>query len=413
MDVVHPRCAGIDISKKDAKVGVRIQGSGSRRTVTTVTTWGSMTNQILALREHLLTEQVTCLVMEATGDYWRPFYYLLEDDLEVMLVNAREVRNVPGRKTDVSDAAWLADLGAHGLVRASFVPPEPIRQLRDLTRARTVITRERSREIQRLEKLLEDAGVKLSSVASDITGVSGRLMLAALIAGRSDPAALAELAKGRMRTKISQLTEALTGHFSAHHAFLAQLFCDRIDAHSADINTLSTRIETLMEPFLPARELLESIPGFSQRVAEVFIAETGADMSVFPTAGHLASWAGTSPGSHESAGRSKSTKTRPGNRYLKGALGTAALAASHSKDTYLAAKYRRITARRGPMKAIVALEHCMLIAAWNMLTNSAFYRDPGADYFTQRQPAKSKARAIAQLEALGYQVDLQPLPATA
>ena len=413
MDVVHPRCAGIDISKKDAKVGVRIQGSGGNRTVSTVTTWGSMTNQILALREHLLGEQVTCVVMEATGDYWRPFYYLLEDDLQVMLVNARDVRNVPGRKTDVSDAAWLADLGAHGLVRASFVPPEPIRQLRDLTRTRTVITRERSREIQRLEKLLEDAGVKLSSVASDITGVSGRLMLHALIAGRRDPAGLAELAKGRMRSKIPALTEALTGHFTAHHAFLAQLFLDRIDAHTADIDTLSARIETLMDPFLPARELLESIPGFSQRVAEVFIAETGADMSVFPTAAHLASWAGTSPGSHESAGRSKSTKTRPGNRYLKGALGIAALAASRSKNTYFSAKYRRIATRRGPMKAIVAVEHAMLIAAWNMLTNGDFYRDPGADYFTQRQPTKSKARAIAQLEALGYHVDLQPLPATA
>ena len=196
MDVVHPRCAGIDISKKDAKVGVRTQGSGGKRTVSTVTTWGSMTNQILALREHLLAEKVTCVVMEATGDYWRPFYYLLENDLTVELVNARDVKNVPGRKTDVSDAVWLADLGAHGLLRASFVPPAPIRQLRDLTRARTAITRERSRETQRLEKLLEDAGVKLSSVASDITGVSGRLMLAALIAGCQDPAALAELAKG-------------------------------------------------------------------------------------------------------------------------------------------------------------------------------------------------------------------------
>jgi transposase len=413
MDVVHRRCAGIDISKRDAKVCVRIQGSGNRRTASTVTTWGAMTNQILALREHLVEQKVTCVVMEATSDYWRPFYYLLEEHFEVMLVNAREVRNVPGRKSDVSDAAWLADLGAHGLVRASFVPPEPIRVLRDLTRARTVITQERTREIHRLEKLLEDAGIKLSSVATDITGVSGRLMLAALIDGRDDPAVIADLAKRRLRSKIPLLTEALNGHFTAHHAFMARLFCDRIDAHTADIQRLSARIEEAMEPFRAVRELLISIPGFSTTVAEVFIAETGAQMSVFPTAGHLASWAGTAPGSNESAGRVKSTKTRPGNRYLKGALGTAALSAARSKHTYFSAKYKRVASHRGPMKALVAVEHAMLVAAWNMLTNGAFYQDPGADYFTRGVPAKTKARAIGQLEALGYRVTLQPLLNTA
>ncbi|MGB2921246.1 MAG: IS110 family transposase [Mycobacterium sp.] len=413
MDVMHPRCAGVDISKRDAKVCVRVQGRGKRRTSSTVTTWGAMTNQILALREHLLEQQVTCVVMEATGDYWRPFYYLLEEHFEVMLVNARDVKNVPGRKSDVSDAAWLADLGAHGLVRASFVPPEPIRVLRDLTRARTVITRERSRETQRLEKLLEDAGIKLSSVATDITGVSGRLMLQALIDGRDDPAGIADLAKRRLRSKIPALTEALNGHFTAHHAFMARLFLDRIDAHTADIERLSARIDEAMEPFQAARELLCSIPGISTTIAEVFVAETGAEMSVFPTAGHLASWAGTAPGKNESAGRVKSTKTRPGNRYLKGALGTAALAASRSKGTYFSAKYKRIAARRGPMKALVAVEHAMLIAAWNMLRNGEFYRDPGADYFTRRVPAKTKARAIGQLESLGYRVTLQPLADTA
>lgn len=413
MDVVHPRCAGIDISKRDAKVCVRIQGSGKRRTVSTVTTWGAMTNQILALREHLVEQKVTCVVMEATSDYWRPFYYLLEEHVEVMLVNARDVRNVPGRKSDVSDAAWLADLGAHGLVRASFVPPEPIRILRDLTRARTVITQERTREIHRLEKLLEDAGIKLSSVATDITGVSGRLMLEALIDGRDNPAVIADLAKRRLRSKISALTEALNGHFTAHHGFMARLFLDRIDAHSADIERLSARIDEAMEPFRAARELLISIPGFSTIVAEVFIAETGADMSVFPTPGHLASWAGTAPGKNESAGRVKSTKTRHGNRYLKGALGTAALSAARSKNTYFSAKYKRIAGRRGPIKAIVAVEHAMLVAAWNMLTNGDFYRDPGADYFTRRVPANAKGRAISQLEALGYRVTLQPLVNTA
>ncbi|TQC38900.1 IS110 family transposase [Rhodococcus sp. WS4] len=413
MDVVHPRCAGIDISKTDAKVCVRIQGRGSKRTASTVTTWGAMTNQILALREHLLEQKVTCVVMEATSDYWRPFYYLLEEHLEVMLVNAREVRNVPGRKTDVSDAAWLADLGAHGLVRASFVPPEPIRILRDLTRARTVITQERTREIHRLEHLLEDAGIKLSSVATDITGVSGRLMLEALIDGSDDPAAIADLAKRRLRVKIPALTEALTGHFTAHHAFMTRLFLDRIDAHTADIDRLSARIDEAIEPFRAARDLLTSIPGFSTTVAEIVVAETGGDMRIFPTAGHLASWAGTAPGSHESAGRVKSTKTRPGNRYLKGALGTAALSVSRSKGTYFSAKYRRIAPRRGPMKALVAVEHSMLLAVWNMLSNGDLYRDPGADYFTRRTPTKTRARAVAQLEALGYRVTLAPLPDTA
>lgn len=319
------------------------------------------------------------------------------------------MRNLPGRKTDVSDAAWLADLGAHGLVKASFVPPAPIRELRDLTRTRTVITRERTREVQRLEKLLEDAGIKLSSVAAEITGVSGRAMLEALIGGQHDPATLADLARRRLRSKIPALTEALTGRFSEHHAFMARLFLDRIDAHSADITRLDERIEAAMEPFRPARDLLISIPGFSRIVAEVFIAETGGDMKVFPSAGHLASWAGVSPGSNESAGRVKSTKTRPGNRYLKGALGIAALSAARSKNTYFCAKYKRIASRRGPMRAVVAVEHAMVIAAWNLLTNGDFYRDPGADYYTAHRPAVSKARAVNQLQALGYRVTLEPL----
>jgi transposase len=413
MELMHARCAGIDISKKDAKVCVRVQGGGKRRTVTTVTTWGAMTNQILALREHLLAEKVTCVVMEATGAYWKPFYYLLDDGLEVMLVNARDARNVPGRKTDVSDAAWLADLGAHGLVRASFVPPPPIRELRDLTRARTIITRERSREAQRLEKLLEDAGIKLSSVATDITGASSRRMLEALIDGQTDLAAITELVHWRMRPKIPALIEALTGRFTEHHRFMTRLFLDRIDAHSADIARLDRQIEAAVEPFSAARELLMSMPGISRVTAEVFIAETGADMGVFPTAGHLASWCGLSPGSNESAGRVKSTKTRPGNPYLKGALGVAALSVVRHKDTYFWAKHRRITARRGPMRALVAVEHAMVIAAWHMLTNGEFYREPGPDYFTRRVPAKTQARAIAQLEALGYKVTLQPLADTA
>ena len=312
----------------------------------------------------------------------------------------------------MSDAAWLADLGAHGLVKASFVPPAPVRELRDLTHTRTVITRERPREVQRLEKLLEDTGIKLSSVASDITGASGRAMLEALIDGQRDPAVLAELAHGRMRQKIPALTEALTGRFSTHHAFMTRLFLDSIDSHSADIARLDARIEEAMQPFRGPGPV-DQHPGLSRITAEVFVAETGADMSVFPTAGHLASWAGLSPGSNESAGRTKSTNTRPGNRYLKGALGIAALTAARSKNTYFAAKYRRIATRRGPMRAIVAVEHAMVIAAFNLLTNGDFYRDPGPNYYTARQPARTKARAISQLETLGYRVTLEPLSNTA
>ena len=410
MDVIHPRCAGIDVSKRDAKVCGRIASSGRARARSTVTTWGAVTNQVLALREHLIAEQVTLVVMEATSDYWKPFYFLLEDGpFEVMLVNARHAKGLPGRKTDVSDAAWLAELGAHGLVRGSFVPPEPIRQLRDLTRTRTTITRDRAREIQRLEKLLEDAGIKLSSVASDITGVSGRAMLEALVAGVREPAELAELAKRRLRSKIPELTEALTGRFGEHHAFLVRLHLDLIDQHTKAIDELTHQIEVAMEPFRSARDLIVTIPGISTGVADVIIAETGGDMSRFPSAGHLASWAGTCPGSNESAGRVKSTRTRPGNPYLKGALGIAAMSASRSKGTYFSAKFRRIASRRGPVKAIVAIEHAMLIAIWNMLATGTLYRDPGDDFYARLNPDKAKGRAIDQLNKMGYSVTLAPL----
>ncbi len=324
-----------------------------------------------------------------------------------MLVNARHVKNLPGRKSDVSDATWLAQLGAHGLVRGSFVPPEPIRILRDLTRARTAITRERGREVQRLEKLLKDAGIKLSAVASDITGVSGRLMLAALIEGQRDPAALADLAKRRLRSKIPALTEALTGRFSEHHAFLAQVHLDLIDRHTEAIEEITARIEVVIEPFQGFRDLIATIPGIATlTTADVIIAETGADMTRFPTAGHLASWAGTTPGSNESAGRVKSTKTRPGNPYLQGALGAAAMTLARSPNTYLGAQYRRIASRRGPMKANVAIQHKMLITIWHMGTTGTIYEDLGADYFTRLHPERAKNRALHQLEAMGYEVTL-------
>jgi transposase len=408
VEVVHTRCAGMDISKKDAKVCVRVAGSGRRKTTETVTTWGSMTNQILSLREHLIAERVTCAVMEATGDYWKPFYYLLEDaGFEVMLVNARHVKNLPGRKTDVADATWLAQLGAHGLVRGSFVPPAPIRELRDLTRTRTAVTRERSREVQRLEKLLEDAGIKLSSVASDITGVSGRAMLAALIDGQRDPVVLAELAKRRLRSKIPALTEALTGRFSDHHAFLTRLHLDLIDRHTEAINEITARIEVVIEPFQGFRDLIATIPGIAGLTADVIVAETGADMTRFPTPGHLASWAGTSPGHNESAGKVKSSKTQHGSPFLQGALGTAAMACAQNPTTYLGARYRRIASRRGPQKANVAIQRKILTTIWHMGRDGTFYNDPGAEFFTQLHPERAKNRAVHQLEAMGYQVSLE------
>jgi transposase len=411
MDIVHDRAVGMDISKRDAKVCLRVPGARAGTYTSTVTTWGATTRQILELRDFLEHEHVTTVVMEATSDYWKPFFYLLEETLPVMLVNAKAARNIPGRKTDVSDAAWLAQLAAHGLLRASFVPPEPIRELRDLTRARSIATRDRTREIQRLEKFLEGSGIKLSSVVTDLTGVSSRAMLEALINGERNPEILAGLAKGTLRSKIPELVDALTGRFKAHHAFMARLHLDQIDAQSRIIDALTARIEEAMTPFRAAREFLATIPGVSFKVADVIIAETGADMARFETPGRLASWTGVCPGSNESAGRIKSAHILPGNKYLKAALGTAALSASRSKDTYLAAKYRRIAARRGPMKAIVATEHSILTAAWHLLADGECYADPGADHFTTLDPIKAKNNAIKKLNSLGFDVTITPATA--
>jgi transposase len=411
MDIVHERAAGLDISKRDAKVCLRVPGQRTGTYTSTVTTWGATTRQILELRDVLEREHVTTVVIEATSDYWKPFYYLLEETLPVMLVNAKAARNIPGRKTDVSDAAWLAQLGAHGLLRGSFVPPEPIRELRDLTRARSIAARDRTREIQRLEKFLEGSGIKLSSVVSDLTGVSSRAMLEALINGERNPEVLAGLAKGTLRSKIPDLVDALTGRFKDHHAFMARLHLDQIDAQSRIIDALTARIEEAMTPFRAAREFLATIPGVSLKVADVIIAETGADMARFETPGRLASWTGVCPGSNESAGRIKSAHILPGNKYLKAALGTAALSASRSKDTYLAARFRRIAARRGPMKAVVAVEHSILTAAWHLLAEGECYADPGADHFTRLDPIKAKNNAIKKLNSLGFDVTITPATA--
>jgi transposase len=415
LDVVHERVAALDVSKKDAKVCVRVPGKRKGTFSTEVTTWGSTTNQVLALREFLLAANVTLVIMESTGDYWKCFYYLLEDGLNVQLVNAAHAKNLPGRKTDVSDAQWLAQLGAHGLLRGSLVPPPPVRQLRDLTRTRTKFTADRSKEVQRLEKLLEDTGIKLSSVASDIMGVSGRLMLDALIDGALDPAealtpaALADLAKRRLRSKIPELVEALNGRFTAHHAFLARMHLDLIDNLTASIDALSARIEVVIEPFRPQIALLITVPGIARATAEVVVAEAVAVIECFPTAAQLASWAGVAPGSHQSGGKTKSAKTRPGNSYLKGALGTAAFAATNANNTHLQARYRRLAARRGPMRALVAIQHSMLTSIWHMITTGQPYAELGGDYYARLNPERAKNRIIRQAEALGLTVTFDPI----
>ena len=406
MDVVYQRCAGIDIGKRTAKVCVRVQGRGSQPTVSTVTSWSSMMPQILKLRAKLVNEGVQRVVMESTSDYWRPLFYVLAEELDVILVRASDVKAIPGRKSDVCDAEWLADLAAHGLVRASFVPPQQQRQLRDLTRARSRLLADRAREVQRLEKELEDACIKLAAVVTDLQGVSARLMLQALIEARDDPAAMADLAIGRMRTKIDQLTEALTGRFNDHHRFMVTFRLKRIDAATADLAELDARIDALIVDagFDPARDLLLSIPGLGPHSADELLAEIGPDMSVFDAPEQLAAWAGVAPGSHESAGKRKNAPARRGNRYVKRALGIAAKSAARKKTGFLAARFRRLAARRGYQKALVATEHSMIIAIWHMLSTGEYYHDLGGDHYHRLIPARIIRRKIAELEAAGYTV---------
>ena len=411
MEVVHQRCAGMDISKDDAKVCVRVQEPG-KRIQETVSTYGATSNEILRLRAELEQAGVTEVVMEATGDYWKPFFFVLTETLPVELVNAKQARNIPCRKSDVSDAAWLASLAAHGLLRASFVPPEPIRQLRDLTRTRKHLSEERTRTFSRIDKVLQDAGIKLSSVSSKMTTKSVRRILEAMIAGERDPKHLAGLVDPQMRKKEPQLVEALTGRFTEHHGFMVKLHLARIDELDAHIAELDTRIDEVIEPFRAARDSLTTIPGISETVADGILGEIGADMAVFETAGHLASWAGVCPGQNESAGKIKSGKTRPGDRYVKAHLGIAVLAIAGSKTSYLGVRYRRLAKRRGKPKAIVATEHTLLVIIWNMLKDGAAYEELGPDHYQKRiSPERTRNHAIQQLRTLGYDVVLTPTEA--
>jgi transposase len=411
VEVLHERCAGMDVSKKDVKVCIRVPGGRGGRSRNEVTTFGSMTGQILELRAFLIEQQVTLVVMESTGDYWKPFYYVLEDaPFELMLVNPKHVRGLPGRKTDVTDSQWLADLGAHGLVRGSLVPPPPIRVLRDLTRTHADLTRDRTREYNRLGSLLEDAGIKMTSVASKITAVSCRLMLDALVAGERNPKVLAELAKASLREKRDELTLAMTGRFTDHHAFLVRLHLTVIDQQTAAIDQLTKKIEVVTEPFRAQIALLETIPGVSTQIAGVIIAETGGDMSKFRTAGHLASWAGVCPGHNQSAEVTKKAKTRPGNSYLKGALGQAAMSSMQVHETFLQDRHHRLRPRIGGLKTIVALEHSILRSVWHMLVNNEPYRELGAGYHQRRHPQNAMRSITRQANRLGFSVRFDPIP---
>jgi len=407
MDVIHQRCAGLDISKRDAKVCIRTPGPRPGTYIKTVRTYPAMFADITRLREDLVAAGVTMVVMEATGDYWKPFYYQFEGVVDQMLVNARHAKNLPGRKTDVSDSQWLAELGAHGLVKPSFVPAWPIRELRDLTRQRALLVGEHSREIQRLEKFLESTGIKYSSVSSRVTGVSGIAILEALIRGERDPATLAGLAKGRLRDKIPELTRALDGRFTDHHAHLTRLHLDRITHLAAQITAWDQLIAQHLDQhgLQWAVDLLATMPGVSTTGATTIIAETGVDMTCFPTAAQFASWAGVCPGQHESAGKTRPVHARPGNAHLKGALGIAAMSAIRANGSFLQDRYHRIKSRRGPMCALIAVEHTMITAIWHMLTTGQPYRDLGADHHTLTHH-RSKDRAVEDLQHLGYTVTL-------
>ena len=409
MDVTHERVAGIDISKRDAKVCVRVPGARAGTFSKTVTTYGAVTAEVERLRDDLEAAAVEVVVMEATGDYWKPFFFVLAETLNVQLVNAKHARGIPGRKTDVNDAQWLAELAAHGLLRGSFVPPEPVRELRDLTRTRAHLVGEVRREWARLEKNLEDAGIKISSVISSLGTLSARTILQALVDGERDPEALAALAHTSLVRKHDQLVEALRGRFRDHHAFMVDLHLNRIAAAEASIARIEERVEQVMSPFRDARDALTTIPGISTRVANVIIAEIGPDMTVFPTAGHLASWAGVCPGQNESAGHVTSSHTRPGNAYLKAALGIAALSIGQMKrPNHLTAKYRRIAARQGRRRALVALEHTLLVIVWNMLTAGVAYTEHGPDHGLRHDPARDIRRHIRALESHGLKVELTP-----
>ena len=406
MEVIVERPAALDVHKAQVTACVRVPAPGGGREPH-LAEFQTTVRGLLALRDWLAAHGVSQVVMEATGVYWQPVWHILEEDFQLMLVNARHVKQVPGRKTDLADAAWLCQLAEAGLLKANFVPPKPIRELRQLTRYRKTQIAERQREANRLHKALEDSNVKLDCVASDILGVSGRAMLDALCHGTTDPVVLAELAKGRLRKKLPALQEALEGRFDELHALLIGAILAHLDFLDEQIDRLSDAIEERLAPFAAAVELLCTIPGVGRRSAQNILAEIGPDMSVFPSARHLASWGGQCPGNDRSAGKQRSGRPRKGSRWLDAALKDAAMAATRTKDTYLQALYRRQRSRIGHGKAIGAVKHSVICARWHMLTTGELYRDLGGDYFRRRDPERQTRRLVAQLEALGHTVTLK------
>jgi len=405
MEILHPRCAGLDVHKDVVVAAVRCV---SMPTHQEVRSFGTTTKELQALSDWLESHGCTQVVMEATGVYWKPVWHLLEGNFELVLANAQHVKNVPGRKTDVGDASWLAELLAHGLVRGSFVPPAPIQELRDLTRSRKQLVRELSQHVLRIQKVLEDANLKLGSVLSDITGKSGRAMLAAIVQGETDPEKLASLAQGNARKKKAELIEALRGRVTPHHRKMLKLHLGLVDTLQTAIDEVDVTVGKALEPIQARATLLTTIPGVSDIVANVIVAEIGVDMSRFPSPGHLVSWAGLCPRSDESAGKRRTTRVRKSGTWLKTMLVTAAWSAVRVKDTYLRAQFLRIKSRRGAKKAILAVAASMLTAVYFMLRDDKLYADLGSQYFDRHDKGKTIGRLVRRLQDLGCEVEIKP-----
>lgn len=408
MDVILDRVCGLDVHKDSIKACVRIPGQGQKRDQH-IATFGTKTEDILALRDWLEQWKVTDVAMESTGEYWKPIYYLLEDRFHVLLANAAHIKNVPGRKTDAKDGAWIAQLLECGLVAKSFVPPRAIREIRDLTRYRKKLIQQRTEEVLRLHGVLQRAGIKLSSVASNIVGVSGRAILKALVEGNKDPAAMAELARGQLRKKIPELKRALTGRFTGVHGQLVSHMLSHIDYLEEVIEDLCKELKVLLVPYEPQIALLQTVPGVERRTAEVIVGEIGVDMSQFPEDRNLCSWAGVCPGNRRSAGKRKPEKIRKGGTWLKPALTEATWAAVKENRSYLSAQYHRLVPGKGKKKAAVAVSHSMLVCIYHVLQKETAYRDLGTDYFLRRNQEATKRRCLRQLEQMGYAVALQPV----
>ena len=412
METIIERCCGLDVHKKTI-VACLITGQPHEKPKTTIKTFSTMTRDLLACRDWLISEGCTHVAMESTGVYWKPIFNILEDSMEVILANARNVKNVPGRKTDVKDCQWIAQLLRHGLIAGSFIPPKPIRELRDLTRYRQKLTHQRSSEINRLQKFLEDANIKLSSVASDITGVSAQEMIQHMIQGDMTTQEMAQLAKGRLRNKIEQLEQSLEGYLSNHHRLILRLSLQMIASYNEAIENLNTEIEKRMESHREISQRLSTIPGVKKKTIESLIAEIGTDMSRFPSHAHLASWAGVSPGNNESAGKRKSGRATHGDKWLKATLVEAAWAASKTRGSYLKAKYQRLVSRRGKKRGALAIGHNILIIAYHIIKEQCVYKELGADFFDRLNEQHLINRLTKRIKALGYKVDLEKLPMAA